>query len=62
MGKWWQDKESEIAQLENDNSGITVINARKNESGEWEYAIVRWRYHSPMLITVLSGGKSRDQE
>lgn len=65
MMEWWATGEYDINAIENEDSHVVVMAARQNEAGDWEYAIVRWRYLLPTLMRLYCDGKliaSEDEE
>ena len=56
MYEWWQKKENQIADLENEETHVTYLYGRK-AGNEWEYAITRWQHRQPYLIILFKAGK-----
>lgn len=62
MDEWWQNQENFVAHMSTSlEDGLEHIYGRKLESGEWEYAIVRWYYGCPSLECLLRSGKAFDE-
>ena len=53
---WWTDDTYFLEIISSHENGITELMARKNDSGEWEYAIVFWRRKICTLIILFSNG------
>ncbi len=54
---WWADQEKyEIDELRTCNDYVEVLMGRETSDG-WEYAVVRWRYLSPHLVSHFKNGK-----
>jgi len=56
MTEWWRDKGTEVGDFECEDHYYRCVCAREVD-GEWEYAIVHWRYGNASLHTLLRGGK-----
>jgi hypothetical protein len=57
--EWFTDPDSEfqIARLEPDSQSHVTILYAKEIDGEWEYAIVEWRYKRPTLVLRFKSGQ-----
>ena len=59
--EWWRDKNTYIGQIENEETHVTNVHAKRNIEGEWEYVIIKWRHLIPHLKYIFKEGKILDK-
>ena len=55
MKEWWSSPKFFIAEIDNQDYGITTL-AGRYVGGDWEYAIIFWRYKVPELVSLFKNG------
>lgn len=61
MTSWWSQDRFEVGTLEVDDNFYRSIAARRLPNGQWEYAIVHWRYGTATLMVILRDGLVQEE-